>query len=208
MNKVEVIAIAGGSASGKTTIANQLYDYFKGQHKVVIIRQDDYYKDQSMKSLEERQKTNYDHPDAFDNDLFVSHIKQLKEGIAINKPTYDYAMHNRSCVTETIEPRDIVILEGIFVLAEKSIREMSDILIYVDTESDVRFIRRLKRDVEERGRSVDSVCEQYLTTVKPMHDQFIEPSKKYAHMIIPEGGNNHVAIDILIIKMKSLLNKN
>ena len=208
MNKVDVIAIAGGSASGKTTIANQLYEYFKGQHKVIIIRQDDYYKDQSLKSLEERQKTNYDHPDAFDNDLFVSHIKQLKKGAAIKKPTYDYAAHNRSNVTETIEPRDIVILEGIFVLAEESIREISDILIYVDTESDVRFIRRLKRDIAERGRSVDSVCEQYLTTVKPMHDQFIEPSKKYAHMIIPEGGSNHVAIDILITKMKSLLNRN
>ena len=208
MNKVQVIAIAGGSASGKTTIANQLYDYFKGQHNVVIIRQDDYYKDQSHLSMEERVKTNYDHPFAFDNDLFVSHIKQLKQRCSIEKPTYDYAMHNRSTKVEIVEPRDIIILEGIFVLAEEKIREISDILIYVDTESDVRFIRRLKRDVEERGRSVDSVCNQYLSTVKPMHDQFIEPSKKYAHMIIPEGGNNHVAVDILITKMKSLLNKN
>lgn len=208
MNKVQVIAIAGGSASGKTTIANQLYDYFKGQHNVVIIRQDDYYKDQSHLTMEERVKTNYDHPHAFDNDLFVLHIKQLKERFSIEKPTYDYAMHNRSTKVEMIEPRDIIILEGIFVLAEERIREISDILIYVDTESDVRFIRRLKRDVEERGRSVDSVCHQYLSTVKPMHDQFIEPSKKYAHIIIPEGGNNHVAIDILITKMKSLLNQN
>ena len=208
MNKVQVIAIAGGSASGKTTIANQLYEHFKGQHHVVIIRQDDYYKDQSHLSMEERKKTNYDHPFAFDNDLFVEHINQLKKRCAIEKPTYDYTMHNRSNVTEIIEPRDIVIIEGIFVLAEEKIRDVSDILLYVDTESDVRFIRRLKRDVEERGRSVDSVCEQYLTTVKPMHDQFIEPSKKYAHMIIPEGGNNHVAVDILLTKMKSLLNKN
>ena len=208
MSKVKVIAIAGGSASGKTTIANQLYDCFKGQHKVVIIRQDDYYKDQSYMSLEERQKTNYDHPSAFDNDLFVSHIKQLKKGFSIEKPTYDYSIHNRSHITEMIEPRDVIILEGIFVLAEKSIREVSDILIYVDTDDDVRFIRRLKRDIEERGRSLDSVCEQYLTTVKPMHTEFIEPSKKYAHMIIPEGGNNYIAIDILITKMKSLLNKN
>ena len=208
MNKVQVIAIAGGSASGKTTIANQLYEHFKGQHNVVIIRQDDYYKDQSHLTMEERVKTNYDHPFAFDNDLFVSHIKQLKERCSIEKPTYDYAMHNRSTKVEIIEPRDIIILEGIFVLAEEKIREISDILIFVDTESDVRFIRRLKRDVEERGRSVDSVCNQYLSTVKPMHDQFIEPSKKHAHMIIPEGGNNHVAIDILITKMKSLLNQN
>lgn len=208
MNKVQVIAIAGGSASGKTTIANQLYDHFKGQHNVVIIRQDDYYKDQSHLTMEERVKTNYDHPHAFDNDLFVSHIKQLKERFSIEKPTYDYAMHNRSTKVEMIEPRDIIILEGIFVLAEEKIRDISDILIFVDTESDVRFIRRLKRDVEERGRSVDSVCHQYLSTVKPMHDQFIEPSKKYAHIIIPEGGNNHVAIDILITKMKSLINQN
>ncbi len=208
MNKVEVIAIAGGSASGKTTIANQLYDYFKEDNKVVIIRQDDYYKDQSHLTIDERQKTNYDHPFAFDNDLLVSHIKQLKRRCSIEKPTYDYAMHNRSDKVEVIEPRDIIILEGIFALAEEKIREVSDILIYVDTESDVRFIRRLKRDIEQRGRNVDSVCEQYLTTVKPMHDQFIEPSKKYAHIIIPEGGNNTVAIDILITKMKSFLNQN
>ena len=207
MNKVEVIAIAGGSASGKTTIANQLYNYFKEQNQVVIIRQDDYYKDQSHLTMEERQQTNYDHPFAFDNDLLVSHIDKLKNHCSIEKPTYDYAMHNRSEKVEIIEPRDIIILEGIFVLAEESIRNISDILIYVDTESDVRFIRRLKRDIEQRGRSVDSVCEQYLSTVKPMHDQFIEPSKKYAHMIIPEGGNNQVAIDILITKMKSLLDK-
>ena len=208
MNKVQIIAIAGGSASGKTTIASQLYDYFKGQHQVVVIRMDDYYKDQSHLTMEERQKTNYDHPHAFDNELFVQHIQQLKEGFSIEKPTYDYAMHNRSNKIEIIEPRDILILEGIFVLAEERIRELADILIYVDTESDVRFIRRLKRDVLERGRTVDSVCEQYLTTVKPMHDQFVEPSKKYAHMIIPEGGNNHVAVDILITKMKSFLNQN
>ena len=203
----KVIAIAGGSASGKTTIANHLYNYFKEQDNVVIIRQDDYYKDQSHLTMEERQKTNYDHPFAFDNDLLVSHIKQLKNQCCIEKPTYDYAMHNRSDKVELIKPKDIIILEGIFVLAEECIREISDILVYVDTESDVRFIRRLKRDIEERGRSVDSVCQQYLTTVKPMHDQFIEPSKKYAHMIIPEGGENYVAIDILITKMKSLLSE-
>ncbi|MCD7894643.1 MAG: uridine kinase [Erysipelotrichaceae bacterium] len=200
-----IIGIAGGSASGKTSIALQLYDYFKGQHQVRIIKQDDYYKDQSHLSFEERVKTNYDHPFAFDTDLLVKQLKQLKNKETIEKPTYDYTLHTRSDVTETVEGRDVIIVEGIFVLAEEKVRDICDILVYVDTASDIRFIRRLRRDIEERGRSLDSVCDQYLNTVRPMHETFIEPSKKYAHIIIPEGGNNYVAIDLLITKIKSIV---
>ena len=178
---------------------------FKGSHRVKIIKQDDYYKDQSDKTMEERVKTNYDHPFAFDNDLLVSDLKKLKKKERIEKPTYDYSKHTRSDITEVIEDRDVIILEGIFVLAEEEVRDLCDILIYVDTDADIRFIRRLRRDVEERARTVDSVCNQYLETVRPMHEQFIEPSKKYAHIIIPEGGTNTVAIDLLITKISSIL---
>ena len=207
MKEAIIIGIAGGSASGKTSIAMQLYDYFKGNHKVKIIKQDDYYKDQSHLTFEERVKTNYDHPLAFDTDLLVDHLKKLKNKETIEKPTYDYTLHTRSDITETVEGRDDIILEGIFVLAEEKVRALCDILVYVDTASDIRFIRRLKRDIEERGRSVDSVCNQYLNTVRPMHEQFIEPSKKYAHIIIPEGGSNHVAVDLLITKIKSIVDE-
>lgn len=204
-DKAIIIGIAGGSASGKTSIALQLYDFFKGNHQVRIIKQDDYYKDQSHLSFEERTKTNYDHPFAFDTDLLVEQLAQLKNKQTIQKPTYDYTQHTRSTITETVEGRDVIILEGIFVLAEEAVRKMCDILVYVDTDSDIRFIRRLKRDIKERGRSLDSVCNQYLNTVRPMHEQFIEPSKKYAHIIIPEGGNNHVAVDLLMTKIKSIV---
>lgn len=207
MKEAIIIGIAGGSASGKTSIAMQLYDYFKGNHKVKIIKQDDYYKDQSHLTFEERVKTNYDHPLAFDTDLLVDHLKKLKNKETIEKPTYDYTLYTRSDITETVEGRDVIILEGIFVLAEEKVRALCDILVYVDTASDIRFIRRLKRDIEERGRSVDSVCNQYLNTVRPMHEQFIEPSKKYAHIIIPEGGSNHVAVDLLITKIKSIVDE-
>ena len=204
-NRAVIIGIAGGSASGKTSIAQSIYDRFKGSHRVKIIKQDDYYKDQSDKTMEERVKTNYDHPFAFDNDLLVSDLKKLKQKQRIEKPTYDYAKHTSSDITEVIEDRDVIILEGIFVLAEEEVRNLCDILIYVDTDADIRFIRRLRRDVEERARTVDSVCNQYLETVRPMHEQFIEPSKKYAHIIIPEGGTNTVAIDLLITKISSIL---
>lgn len=204
-NKAVIIGIAGGSASGKTSIAQSIYDRFKGSHRVKIIKQDDYYKDQSDKTMEERVKTNYDHPFAFDNDLLVSDLKKLKKKERIEKPTYDYSKHTRSDIAEVIEDRDVIILEGIFVLAEEEVRNLCDILIYVDTDADIRFIRRLRRDVEERARTVDSVCNQYLETVRPMHEQFIEPSKKYAHIIIPEGGTNTVAIDLLITKISSIL---
>lgn len=205
LNKAIIIGIAGGSASGKTSIAEQLYNYFKGNHKVRILKQDDYYKDQSHLTFEQRIQTNYDHPFAFDTDLLVEHLIMLKDKKTIHKPTYDFTQHNRSDKVETIEGRDVIILEGIFVLAEEKVREQCDILVYVDTDSDIRFIRRLRRDIEERGRSLDNVCNQYLNTVRPMHEQFIEPSKRYAHIIVPEGGSNSVAVDLLITKIKSIV---
>lgn len=204
MKKPIIIGIAGGTASGKTSIANDLYNYFKGNHSIKIIKLDDYYKDQSHLTMEKRVLTNYDHPFAFDMDLLIEHLDLLKEGKSIQKPTYNFEEHNRSNVVETIEPRDVFILEGLFVLNEPRIRERSDILVYVDTDADIRFIRRLRRDIEERGRTLDSVCTQYLTTVRPMHEQFIEPSKKYAHIIIPEGSNS-VAVDLLITKISSIV---
>ena len=206
MKKAIIIGIAGGSASGKTSISQQVSERFLNDKAVKIIKQDDYYQDQSDKTMEERVKTNYDHPFAFDIDLLVEHLKALKKGESIVKPTYDYTLHTRSDVVEEIEAHDVIILEGIFVLAEEKVRALCDIKIFVDTENDIRFIRRLSRDVEERGRSVQSIVNQYLDTVRPMHEQFIEPSKKYANIIIPEGGSNKVAIDLLITKIVSIVN--
>lgn len=205
MKKPVIIGIAGGSASGKTSIAKELYDGFIDSHTIEIIKLDDYYKDQSHMTMDKRVLTNYDHPLAFDMDLLIAHLDLLKAGKSIEKPTYDFEQHNRSLVVETVEPHDVFILEGLFVLTEETIRERCDILVYVDTDADIRFIRRLRRDLEERGRSLDSVCSQYLTTVRPMHEQFVEPSKKYAHIIIPEGSSNTVAIDLLMTKISSIV---
>ena len=205
MTKPIIIGIAGGSASGKTSISRRLKEQFDNEGSVLIIRQDDYYKDQSDKPMEERIRTNYDHPFAFDNDLLIQHIHDLTEGKTIEKPTYDYVNHTRSDVTETCHPCDVLILEGLFVLEDEQIRDLLDIKIFVDTDADVRFIRRLVRDVKERGRSVDSVVSQYMDTVRPMHEQFIEPSKRYADIIIPEGGHNMVAIDLLTTKITSII---
>lgn len=205
MKKPIIIGIAGGSASGKSSIANEIYEYFKHEHTIKIIRLDDYYKDQSHLTMEQRVKTNYDHPLAFDMDLLVKHLDLLKSNQSIEKPIYDFTVHNRSLQVEVIDPRDVFILEGLFVLNEAQIRERCDILIYVDTDADIRFIRRLKRDMQERGRSLESVCNQYLQTVRPMHEQFVEPSKKYAHIIIPEGSSNQVAVGLLITKISSIV---
>lgn len=205
MKKPILIGIAGGSASGKSSIANEIYEYFKHEHTIKIIRLDDYYKDQSHLTMEQRVKTNYDHPLAFDMDLLVKHLDLLKSNQSIEKPIYDFTVHNRSLQVEVINPRDVFILEGLFVLNEVQIRERCDILIYVDTDADIRFIRRLKRDMQERGRSLESVCNQYLQTVRPMHEQFVETSKKYAHIIIPEGSCNQVAVDLLITKISSIV---
>ncbi|WP_294350875.1 uridine kinase [uncultured Clostridium sp.] len=204
MKKPILIGITGGSGSGKSTIANELYEDFGGEN-IAMVQQDAYYKDQSHLTMDERTKTNYDHPRAFDNTLLVEHLKALKEGKAIQKPIYDFTIHNRAKETELVEPKEIIIVEGILILEDERIRDLLDIKIFVDTDADVRIIRRLLRDVEERGRTVESVVDQYLTVVRPMHTQFTEPTKKYADIIIPEGGRNKVAIDILTTKMKDII---
>ena len=207
MKRPVIIGIAGGSASGKTSVARRLVETFDDTNTVTIIRQDDYYHDQSHMPFQERLKTNYDHPDAFDNELLVSHLKTLLEGKDIEKPIYDFSVHTRKEETVKVEPRDIIILEGILVLSDPEIRNLLDIKIYVDTDADVRIIRRLVRDINERGRTVDSVINQYLTVVRPMHLQFIEPTKRYADLIVPEGGHNKVAIDIISANIKHILQK-
>lgn len=207
LNKPILIAIAGGTASGKSSIAEILKDDFKNTNSVIIIREDDYYKDQSDISYEERCKTNYDHPLAFDFDLMTYQLKELLSGRNIEKPTYDYSIHNRSDVIEKVEPSDVIILEGLFSLYNAEIRELEDIKIFVDTDADTRFIRRLKRDIVERNRTMENVMNQYLETVKPMHNQFIEPTKKYADVIIPNGKTNTVGIDLIRTKINSVLNE-
>ncbi|MEA5017742.1 MAG: uridine kinase [Erysipelotrichaceae bacterium] len=208
MNKSVIIGIAGGSASGKTTVAQRLKKTFEETNSVIIIRQDDYYKDQNHLTMEERIKTNYDHPLAFDNDLLVKQLDQLANGIPVEKPIYDFVNHTRSTKTEIVEPADVIVLEGLFVLESEFIRNRLNIKLFVDTEADIRFIRRLKRDVNERGRTLDHVITQYTTTVKIMHSLFIEPSKRYADLIIPEGGRNEVAIDLLTTKISSIIDHN
>ena len=205
-HKPVVIGIAGGTCSGKSSIAGILIDEFRYTNSINIIREDDYYKDQSHLPMEERAKTNYDHPLAFDFDLMTDHIQRLIAGETIEKPTYDYTVHNRSDVTEIVHPSDVIIIEGLFALYREEIRKLEDIKIFVDTPADIRFIRRLKRDVKERARTIESITEQYLNTVKPMHDQFLEPTKQYADIIIPQGKSNTVAIDLLKVKINSILN--
>lgn len=205
MNPI-IIGIAGGSASGKSSIAKVLKDEFKDSQSVVILRMDDYYNDQSNLPMEKRLLTNYDHPFAFDIELLVSDLKKLKTREIVEKPVYDFMNHTRSHFTETIQPSDVIVVEGLMTLDIEDVRNMLDIKVFVDTAADIRFIRRLIRDVNKRGRDMDNVIDQYINTVRVMHDQFIEPSKRYADIIIPEGAHNHVAIDLLITKIRSIIN--
>ena len=204
MTKPIVIGVAGGSGSGKTSVTKAIYEKFKG-HSIMILEQDYYYKDQSHLPFEERLKTNYDHPLAFDNDLLLEHINKLLNYESIDKPVYDYAMHTRSEEVIHVEPKDVIILEGILVLEDERLRDIMDIKLFVDTDADLRMIRRMMRDIKERGRSIDSVIEQYTSVVRPMHNQFIEPTKRYADVIIPEGGHNFVAIDLMVTKIQTIL---
>ncbi|GEN35469.1 uridine kinase [Aneurinibacillus danicus] len=199
-----IIGVAGGTGSGKTTVAREIYRQFEDM-SVVMIEQDAYYKDQSDLTFEERIKTNYDHPLAFDNDLLIEHLERLRRRESIEKPTYDYKLHTRAEETVRIDPKDVIILEGILILEDERLRDLMDIKVFVDTDADVRIIRRMLRDIAERGRTMESVVEQYLTVVRPMHMQFIEPTKRYADIIVPEGGQNRVAIDLLTTKINTVL---
>ncbi|SRR5690606_27626779 len=202
--KPVVIGVAGGTGSGKTSVTRAIIDQFP-EKTILMIEQDFYYKDQSHLPFEERLKTNYDHPLAFDNDLLIEHLHKLLERKPIEKPVYDYKLHTRSNEVVYVEPKDVIILEGILVLEDKRLRDLMDIKVFVDTDADIRIIRRLTRDIKERGRTFDSVIDQYVNVVRPMHLQFVEPTKRYANIIVPEGGENVVAIDLLTTKIRSIV---
>lgn len=199
-----IIGIAGGTGSGKTTVARSIYDRV-GRDRIEWISHDSYYRDFDALDLEERHRINFDHPDSLESDLLVDHLDRLLANQVVEVPIYDFATHTRSTRTQRVEPRRVIIVEGILVLAEKAILQRIDIKIFVDTPPDIRFLRRLRRDIEQRGRSVDSVIHQYLNTVRPMHEEFVEPSKRHAHLIIPEGGENQVALEAIIARVEHLL---
>lgn len=199
-----VIGIAGGSGSGKTTLAQAILDEI-GSEKIAFLPHDAYYRDQDHLTFEERVKVNYDHPDSLETELLIKHLKALIAGQAIQMPVYDFKLHSRSKETKIIQPRSIILVEGILILYEKVLRQYFDVKLFVDADPDIRFIRRLERDITERGRSVESVINQYLGTVRPMHLEFVEASKRYADIIIPEGGMNLVALDMVIARLTSLL---
>ncbi|MFH1690083.1 MAG: uridine kinase [Candidatus Eisenbacteria bacterium] len=199
-----IIGIGGGTGSGKTTVAKQVRKHFP-EESVVIVHHDSYYVDRSDLSPASRENINYDHPDSFDNELLLAQLNDLRGGKAVDKPIYDFETHTRRKETITVRPARIILLEGILVLAEDVLRETMDIKLYVDTDADERFIRRLRRDISDRGRTVDQVIEQYLKTVRPMHLQFVETSKRYADVIIPEGGLNVVAVDLIVTKIRDIL---
>ena len=204
MNRnVIVIGIAGGTGCGKSTMINRIKEEFSEQ--ISIISHDFYYKQHNDIPFEERKLLNYDHPDAFDTDLMVEHIRALAAGEAVERPVYDFTIHNRIDETVTVRPAKVIIVEGILIFECKELRDLFDIKVFIDTDADVRIIRRIIRDVSERGRTLSSVVNQYLTTVKPMHEQFVEPSKKFADIIIPEGGHNNVALEMLNQRIRALL---
>lgn len=205
-NKPVIIGVTGGSGSGKTTVSRAIFEQLHG-HSLLMLQEDSYYNDQSDMPFEERIKTNYDHPNAFDTELLVKQLKDLLDWKTIEKPIYDYTEHTRSSEVEKVEPKEVIILEGILVLNDPALRDLMDIKIFVDTDDDIRIIRRIQRDIEERGRSLQSVIDQYKSTVKSMYHQFIEPTKRYADIIVPEGGENQVAIDLLVTKVRDILRK-
>lgn len=201
-----IIGIAGGTGSGKSTVAKALLTEI-GPENVAVIAQDSYYLHLGHLPFEERSQQNYDHPSAFENELLLKHLSLLRSGQAIEVPVYDFTMHLRTDETILVEPRPVIVVEGFLTLAEPELRNAFDIKIYVDTDADTRVIRRIQRDIKERGRTLDSVCHQYLTTVKPMHEAFVEPSKRYADIIIPEGGFNIVALSLVISRIERHLSK-
>ena len=204
-----VIGITGGSGSGKTTVSRELVRRLtEDGSSAILLEQDSYYKDQSDKPMSERVKTNYDHPDSFETDLFVSDLRRLLRHEAISKPIYDYPNHTRAKEVEPVEPADVIIVDGVLLFNDSRVRDLLDMKIFVDTDDDIRFLRRLERDIDERGRTVRGVIDQYLATVKPMYHQFVEPTKRYANIIVPEGGENLVAIDMLTNQAKAMLKQN
>jgi uridine kinase len=198
-----VIGVAGGSGSGKTTVVRRIVESV-GPEQVTVLEHDRYYRDRLDLRLEERAALNYDHPDSLETDLLVAHLRDLKEGRPIEAPLYDFTRYARRNVSETVPPRKAIIVEGILIFADQSLRDLMEVKVFVDADADTRFIRRLQRDVAERGRTMESVVEQYLGTVKPMHFDFVEPSKRYADLIIPIGGHNAVAIDLMLSLVRSL----
>ena len=198
-----VIGVAGGSGSGKTTVVRRIVDSL-GPEQVVVLEHDRYYRDRNDLRLEERAALNYDHPDALDTSLLVEHVRMLKAGQPVDVPLYDFTRHARRADRQRYEPRRAIIVEGILIFTEPVLRDLMDVKVFVDADADTRFIRRMQRDVAERGRTLDSVVEQYLATVKPMHFEFVEPTKRYADIIIPLGGHNTVAIDMMLSLVRSL----
>ncbi len=202
--KPVIIGVAGGTASGKTTVSDAILERVGRQH-IIYLQHDSYYRDLSYLPLGERTKLNFDHPDALETELLVSHLRRLQTGEPVEVPIYDFATYRRSRDTRRVEPRHVILLEGLLIFVDKELREMMDVKLYVDTDADLRFIRRLERDIQERGRTMESVIHQYLTTVRPMHLEFVEPSKRYADVIIPEGGFNTVALDMVSARVEALL---
>ena len=203
--KIYVLGVAGGSASGKTTIINKLQDYFG--EDIAVISHDAYYKAHPEMTFEERSHLNYDHPDSFESDRMAEDVRKLIKGNAIEMPVYDYVNHNRSTETVRVEPKNVIVMEGILILENKELRDLMDIKIFVDTDADERLMRRIQRDMIERGRSIESIITQYSETVKPMHEEFVEPSKKHADIIIPRGGENAAGLDMLITYMTKKLHE-
>jgi len=198
-----IIGIAGGTGSGKSTLAENIKKEFT--NNITMLSHDYYYKNHPDLSFEERVKLNYDHPDSIETSLLIEHLKKLKNGEIIYRPNYSFVEHKREETTVEVVPKKVIILDGILIFENKELRDMMDIKIFVDTDADIRFIRRLLRDVEQRGRTLNSVVSQYCTTVKPMHEQFVEPSKKFADIIVPEGGHNEVALNMIIEKVRSIM---
>ncbi len=203
---VSVIGVAGGTGSGKTTVSSRIWEAV-GRERLAYIQHDNYYRDQSHLTPEERAQTNYDHPDSLETSLLVRHLRELRAGRPIDMPLYDFAAHNRGPETQRVKPAKVILVEGILIYTEPALRELMDMRIFVDTDADLRFIRRLRRDMVERGRSLDSVVKQYLGSVRPMHMEFVEPSKRYADIIVPQGGNNRVAMEMIVSRVQALLNE-
>jgi uridine kinase len=206
MDGAVVIGVAGGSGSGKTTVVRRIVESL-GEASVVVLEHDRYYRDHPELRLEERAALNYDHPDSLETDLLVRHVEHLKAGRPIELPLYDFTRHARRGSAETLRPAKVIIVEGILIFADAALRALMDVKVFVDTDDDTRFIRRLRRDVAERGRTMESVIEQYLATVKPMYLEFVEPTKRYADIIIPRGGHNEVAVSMMLTLLRSLTNR-